>query len=496
MVAIFLLAAHGAALLYSSPPTDSIVSYGFHILSALAATAACCLFSRRLSAELRPNGFLFMVGLALWAGAVFLSAWSDVVAHDSPNFARVSDFANFFYGVMILLAITLSTAERYSMVFVWIDSIQVGLAGVLAYTWVFSALPFTSQMFRPVPVDVLVRAYNVENFGLALAATLRMLSSAKGSSNRRFFGLLASGLWFYALCATVYNFLGLRGVSSSMVNLIPDLPFLLYIVLFVPLPADTREQRNPVRSGISAVFFENARSILFSLILLALGASVMKQNYRIGFIATALILLLYGLRATILQTRHARMQHDISLARDHLEALSLQDPLTHIANRRRFDQVLDEACSRAHRTQEPLSLLMIDIDHFKRLNDRLGHRSGDRCLVQVADALQKSLMRSADLAARFGGEEFAVILSDTTRDGAAIVAARICSAIRDLGMRYDPAEPATVTVSIGAATFAACAPASHGQIIEAADRALYQAKRLGRNRVEFAPEMDLSTETT
>jgi diguanylate cyclase (GGDEF)-like protein len=129
---------------------------------------------------------------------------------------------------------------------------------------------------------------------------------------------------------------------------------------------------------------------------------------------------------------------------------------------------------------------MLDLDHFKSLNDIYGHQYGDDCLIQVVRALQASAQRSADLVARYGGEEFAIILPDTDRDGALRIAESMRAAVVSLGLPHEgsPTHPA-VTISAGVTTFHPPADASAAHIIRAADRALYDAKHLGRNRVVY-----------
>jgi len=177
-----------------------------------------------------------------------------------------------------------------------------------------------------------------------------------------------------------------------------------------------------------------------------------------------------------------------------LAALAGTDELTGIANRRAFGQRLAEYATRASSLEvmpsEPpadaaLSLLLIDIDHFKRVNDDHGHPSGDACLRMVARTIEGALRRAGDLAARYGGEEFVVVLPGADADGARAVAEAICTAVA-ADRSQDCTRDTPVTVSIGTASIWLGAPGGldTGVLLRAADAALYQAKRLGRNRVE------------
>jgi diguanylate cyclase (GGDEF)-like protein len=167
-----------------------------------------------------------------------------------------------------------------------------------------------------------------------------------------------------------------------------------------------------------------------------------------------------------------------------LQAMALVDSLTGLPNRRHFDSAIEAEQKRASRERAELSLIMIDLDHFKGYNDLFGHLAGDDCLRQVAGAIRGVLLRPGDLVARYGGEEMVVLLPGTDLAGAAVVASIIADAVR--GLRLDhPATPAEiVTISCGVAVFDPVADADQPLLlVQRADRALYQAKLQGRNRV-------------
>jgi diguanylate cyclase (GGDEF)-like protein len=167
-----------------------------------------------------------------------------------------------------------------------------------------------------------------------------------------------------------------------------------------------------------------------------------------------------------------------------LEVLATQDPLTGLANRRRFDEVLGSELRRAARASHPLSLLLIDLDHFKAYNDAYGHVAGDACLRAVCTALGEALHRPGDLAARYGGEELAVVLPDTGREGACQLAEQVLARIAALDIAHHASSFGRVSASIGVASVQGSgAQAGVLSLIEAADSALYRAKAAGRNRV-------------
>jgi diguanylate cyclase (GGDEF)-like protein/PAS domain S-box-containing protein len=175
---------------------------------------------------------------------------------------------------------------------------------------------------------------------------------------------------------------------------------------------------------------------------------------------------------------------DEKLAQIALEQLATRDGLTGLANRRCFDDTLHAEWSRALRQQQPLSLLMVDVDNFKAYNDAHGHLGGDECLKRIASAVA-SEMRANDLVARYGGEEFAVILPNQSLKGAATVAERIRCRVEQLQLPNRLAPNGRITVSIGAATAIAGADNDPSELVAIADAALYRAKHLGRNRISL-----------
>jgi hemerythrin len=171
-------------------------------------------------------------------------------------------------------------------------------------------------------------------------------------------------------------------------------------------------------------------------------------------------------------------------ANQRLERISRIDGLLDIANRRHFDERLEEEWRRAARERRPVACLMIDVDHFKAYNDRYGHQAGDDCLKRVARAAESALRRAGDLVARYGGEELAMLLPNTEHGGAHGVALALRSALEQLNIPHEasPVAP-VVTVSIGLAVAVPDRHASGSDLVSAADRALYQGKQTGRNRI-------------
>jgi diguanylate cyclase (GGDEF)-like protein len=173
----------------------------------------------------------------------------------------------------------------------------------------------------------------------------------------------------------------------------------------------------------------------------------------------------------------------LELANSALETLSFGDPLTGIPNRRQLDETLKAEWNRARRSGAEISLILLDLDHFKSLNDARGHQQGDECLKKIGHFLEQSLRRSGDLAARWGGEEFAVVLPNTDVRGAENFAEQLRVGIEQLGMQHDAHPLKIVTASFGVASTEPGTAFTPDDLIAAADRALYRAKAEGRNCV-------------
>ena len=185
----------------------------------------------------------------------------------------------------------------------------------------------------------------------------------------------------------------------------------------------------------------------------------------------------------------ARVNQELRAANIQLEAFSRTDGLLRIANRGYFDDRLANACASAHRRNNPMGLLMIDVDQFKRYNDHYGHQAGDACLQAVARAVESALLRETDLLARYGGEELAVILPDTDATGTRTVAERIVAAVAAMHLPHARSDAAPqVTVSVGGESRIPTGSQDAARLLSDADAALYHAKETGRNRWHMAKD--------
>jgi len=303
--------------------------------------------------------------------------------------------------------------------------------------------------------------------------------------------------------------------SQSLLGVLSprDAPLAAVLAIALAVPVAIR-RRVPVRALVIvlaacvatlAVGGEiNRGPFLPMALVLFLVASTCRRGVALAGLGAALTLLIVqGVHSGVLQVNylmgHANLlskEKELKATNQELERQSTLDPLTGIPNRRFFAHAFEAEWKRALRKNEPLSLLMIDVDYFKRVNDAHGHPYGDECLVRIAKALRQELQRGVDVIARYGGEEFIVLLPDTDLEGAGTVAAGLQGAIAELNI-VNRASPLghQLTVSIGIADCYPSTSLTCGELIARADRALYRAKRRGRNRICWHSEEDVASES-
>ena len=187
-----------------------------------------------------------------------------------------------------------------------------------------------------------------------------------------------------------------------------------------------------------------------------------------------------------LENRIDERTFELIKANQELQMISYVDGLTQIANRRYFDRYLEQEWHRLAREKKPISIVLCDVDFFKKYNDHYGHQAGDRCLQRIAYLLAKAVQRPADLVARYGGEEFVLLLSDTDTPGAILVAQNILQTLRETQIPHVTSEKQQISVSLGIGTMVPNAQMTPELLLAATDVALYEAKARGRDRYEIA----------
>ena len=458
--------------------------------------AAGCLIScaSRQNAETRMLWILVACGFLLSIAGQIGSTY-DLVMKLPQTTATISDFFFLIYGIPVLLAISFTSDEADLRVLFWLNGAQAIVAAVLIYFQLFTILPSTGHL-AAISTTSLMDVYNAENLTLAGAVTLRLFGNP-ASAKRRFYVALSIYLWSYAVVSLILGYFELeRNIAQGLQDVFWGLPclLLLAVLAFWPDGSAAPNETNKNSNRSIGLLVDNLSPVLFTLVMVIMGARIASAYPWIGFASITIAVVLYGLRAALLQGKYLRSQQDLASssralvdAVDRLQDISIRDGLTGIYNRRHFDEVLLAEWKRSIRTQKPLSLLLIDVDHFKKLNDRYGHPEGDECLKKIAEQLLKKLRRSSDTLARYGGEEFAAILPETNRESAQLVADAMRMSVEDLKIANEDSQPArVVTVSIGVCSENAMLNRPAEELLNAADAALYRAKKLGRNRVQVA----------
>jgi diguanylate cyclase (GGDEF)-like protein len=468
------------------------VSTLFILVCSLSAIAASYWRSTKSVGPVRRKWDFVASAVSLWTigeATYALRLFFPALAHIN---VLGPEFYFLVYGIPILLAISSSNEERDAVLFVLIDSFQAVFAVALVYLELSISQSISAQ--APASLNITL-IYGIGTWTLAAACLLRVLARPRGEE-KTLYRILLPYLLFFAVLATpwrqtcVFNALPIGNYH----DLLSDLLFLIMVGGCLLVESDPDPEPAHIEINSFALLLNNGSPILFTLAVLALGAMVARHNFALGISAIALSLILYCFRAALLQSAYISAQHALTRsqyalreANARLKQLSFHDALTGLPNRRHFDQTLELEWNRALRNRRPLSLLILDVDCFKALNDLCGHPAGDECLQKIAQALPTTLRRAGEMTARYGGEEFAAILPDSDLAAATSVAEAMRKAVLNLEL---PHEASTVekfvTISVGVAALQPNASNSATQLLAAADEALYRAKRGGRNRVVAA----------
>ncbi|HUD91027.1 GGDEF domain-containing protein [Sphingobium sp.] len=436
-------------------------SFVFLIGLPLLAGCACIRLVRRESWE----GWLPLAAAMLcWAGGM-AATMVGVLMLDVESEVSLSMLLYVLYGVPLIFALASPPEEAWYVRCV--DAVLAGALGYLFFVYVFTLSTMSGT--QDANAAALRRMFDVENLYIATFALIR-LAACRDTAARLFLRVLTAYAVVYLLVAAYINHVQAEADFGLWPDLVIDLPFLLLLARTVGV----RRELVPPVSRRLALIVRAGSPLMLPATLLTVSAFLLSHDARLAVAGCIVATLGYGLRSVLVQLRSYDEQ-------DRLAELSHADALTGLANRRLFDEVLRREAARAQRHGGALALMMVDIDHFKLLNDHYGHPVGDARLREVAAALSACARRGTDLAARYGGEEFAMILPDTDAHRAAAMAEQIREAVENLALP-SPAPGGVVTVSIGV-SHTQSLQADVQKLIDSADRALYDAKRGGRNRI-------------
>jgi diguanylate cyclase (GGDEF)-like protein len=482
---LFAILALHAVLLFLFR-TDPIPVSRLATAAAPLLTAFCILWrAQNVPLRERLSWRLLSASMALWAVGQTIEALIGQSASALNFTADASDFFNITaaFPMLVMLSNTRRT-ESIRSVF-YLESAQTVLAAVLT-----CILLYRTPMTARTAAIAMANIYLAECVLLAVSVLVRLVTWSTLEERRRIH-LLCEGVWLFLPIYLVMNYASIRWNlhAGTIFDLLWSVPFVYggWRALFLPmnekLPAPSKEP------GRAQVLVESLCPLLIMTAIFALAASITIQHPVLGLTAVFVLLLLQSLHAGVVQLNYVTVQslllkreQELQKANIDLEQLSMLDPLTGIPNRRCFDAAFDDAWRRALRRKKPLALLIIDLDFFKGINDMHGHTYGDKCLISVARALGQQAGRPDDLLARFGGDEFILLLPDTDDSGAMKVAQRMHEAVRLLAAENRASSLGgrlTVTIGIGIGD---AEPGSNPiTLINVADQALYVAKQRGKN---------------
>lgn len=383
--------------------------------------------------------------------------------------------------IPLFLLVSLPAGRRYFRSFLWMDTLQALLITCTLYALIFHTLPFA-----PIPDDAAGPAFVVRLLGatgasIALCLLLHYYA-AVDLDERRFYRLFAIILAMTTVAMTINNEVTLRYPEQVWTNALLCYPqFLLQVWLLYRLPEEEPEARAARSNSLFADIINIGSPVVSSLVLLALGLAVQPRQPGLGVTAVIVAFVTFTARSVIYLRNFEQAQAALEHAQEQLKELSNTDALTCVSNRRGFNRALEQEWQHSSRSGLPLSLILIDVDFFKQLNDIAGHQAGDACLIRIAGALRAALPRSTDVLGRYGGDEFAAILPNTDAAAAQIVAERLCEAIRTLAIAHPAAVSGHATISLGIGSCARVAGKHPTSLLATADSALYKAKAAGRD---------------
>ncbi|WP_229072571.1 diguanylate cyclase [Actinoplanes sp. DH11] len=440
--------------------------------SANAALAGASLVAARRHRALRPPMLLF-------AGSAVASVLGDVtyyflaLVHGEVAYPSIADL--FYLAAYPLIAVGLLLIVRRRTPG-WdgasiIDAAIVAVgAGFLVYEFVIGPTMKNSVADLVGLVSV---AYPIGDLMLIVVGARLMLGAGPRSTALRFIG---GYLGLVLVADTIYSYQAVNGTFQAGNQL--DAVWMTAGFLFAAATLHPSAPLLVARSNAATPDATTGRLVVLALAAMTAPTSIMIQEVRQGnpdTIAAAIVCNVLFLLVLVRMTGLVRAQRQAAIT----------DGLTGLRSRRYFEEALGNESARAARYQLPLSMLLLDIDHFKNVNDTYGHNGGDRVLVEVTHRLRE-LIRPGDVVARYGGEEFAVLLPATGPEQAHEIAERIRRGVSAAPIAVSESRLARVTVSVGLAGMPAAATTD--ELVLSADRALYASKNAGRNRVTSAAD--------
>lgn len=469
------------------PSVSATAAFVAMVAAPLLAALALAWRARGESAPARGGWRAMALAMALWALGAFGNFWYEVI--DGQQSAMYRDAMLAFNLAVVPLAYLLASDWRRSG-HPMVRAIDAGLALTLGVGFFLFTLEMPSESplgtVEETGVVAMAWLHDAQNVFLFAGALVRWHAAEDVSERSLFRALWSYEALYMAIAFANNHWLALDPSFGAQAGSVVTVSFavLAWRALAAPSLADAAPRPSPAL--VRAV--RSARPVLLGGAVLILSLFLIRIDYAWGTAGVLIAVIGYGVRNTLAEVRY--IEHGEILQREHTELRSIAwtDALTGVANRRALEHALGAAARHEQQGQHPVAVLMVDLDHFKLLNDRYGHLAGDACLRAVAAAMRRALARPGDVLARYGGEEFIALLHEADAAGACVVGERLRAAVEALGIEHAASPFGVVTVSVGVAGAVLNDDASADALVHAADRALYKAKCDGRNRVAMAHE--------
>jgi diguanylate cyclase (GGDEF)-like protein len=463
------------------PSIAGPAAYIFMVVAPLLAAAAAFWRGRSESASARFGWHAVALALTIWASGAFGNLWQELILNRRDEMYRDSILA-FNLAVVPITFLLASDWRLNGRQLVRAIDALVALAlgcSYFQYTWTMINDHATAAQ---AGVTYLVWLLDVQNLYIASCALVRWYIAEEREERDLFRALSVYSIIYFAIVFINDHYFAGNPSFGPEYSAIVTVAFAVLCAFSLRRPSTL--QVRPVNPALVRAV-RSGSPILLATALLIASLFLIRVDYAFGTAGILIAVLGIGVRTTVTQVR--QIEHGEALQRETsaLQTIAWTDALTGVPNRHFFAQALRRAWRGERRAGQSQAILMIDVDHFKQLNDRYGHPAGDACLREVARALQRALVRPDDVLARYGGEEFIVLLRDTDAAGAQVVGERLRAAVENLRIENEGCPQGVVTVSVGVASAALSGEAAAAWLVEEADRALYEAKCAGRNLVKL-----------
>lgn len=480
------------AVLVFVPSVAGPTAYIVMVAAPLLAAAAAAWRARSASNMARFGWYAIALTLTIWSTGAFVNLWMELVLDHRNEMYRNAMLA--FNLAVVPTTFLLASDWRANLR--WLVRATDALVA-LALGYIYSQYTWTMINDHSGPAEVgviyLVWLLDLQNLYVAVGALTRWYI-AEDHEERDLFRSLALYAVLYSAIVFVndHYFAGNPNFGPEYGTIVTAAFAVLSGFALRGPSAQPVRQMNPTL--VRAV--RTGSPIVLAVALLIASLFLIRVDYVLGCSGILIAVFGIGVRTTLIQVHQIEQGEALQRETSALQTIAWTDALTGVPNRHFFTQALTRAWRGEYRSGQPQAILMIDIDHFKLLNDRYGHPAGDACLREVARALQQALVRPEDVLARHGGEEFIVLLRDANAVGAELVGERLRAAVENLHIRNEGCALGVVTVSVGVASGVLSGEAAATRLVEEADRALYEAKCSGRNRVRLISDAGAEAAST